>query len=900
MLIFLTACGSGSVNSDASTNSIESQEANASTNANNDTNTEVPNQEDTKSNDTSGQDESITTEENSTNTIPVVDVTNEEATQYLGKAQLGVLSKATVKLYELTGLERKLLASTVTSEGDSIESIGNFNLYLEKLEDDKLYLYEVNGGEDFDVNDDGIIEDVPTNNTGTFHLLVLGSELKAIKEAKVTAVSEIIYQKLLALLTLPVIDIVSLMQSIVKEVIREDINGDGFVGIEDMLKFDPVNDKNKLQERYAQSISMIIDDILKNQSSDYTAPVFSNTGTIIQVNENVTLVHTVNVVDTSDVSIVLTGVDATQFSYNTDTKELAFVSPVDFENPLDSNGDNVFELIIQATDSYENSSSQALSIEVLDVNETIPEKPELEDSRFSLVENSNAETLIGTVTIKKVGTSEITQYLLSGEDASLFSISKQGQLFAQASFDYETKQSYQFQVEASNSIGTSNMANIYVNITNAPDIKPSVASTSFSIDENQPIGTVLGSFNVWDIGDSNITTYTLYGANSGDFGITSEGQLKTLRYLDYESESSYELEYTAHNGAGESDRATLLIQVQNVYENVGSDYPRTESGVQDALDNGDYSFVLTQLLNNRENYSVLDDDEVNMNIAAAYVGSSGYTAFDILGAMDEGNTSSFNDFVNNVTEENDAVETIGQLKEADTYYSKIVDGVDCTDTSTLTQIEKDSCYNLGLVRLTSLTNSVKLLFGGEEETVQKWSNGVEANSSDDFNGNGVLDNAEASACAVVYANNPNDSCQDGTFSAYKGKITFTKNGQNYDLTLLEVDVGNADNGYQNFYQFVSSDPNNNTPILTSGTCDVNFNPTTGVPNGTTLFPCPTLDNTGEVMGIKQNLEQVANVQDLFPDGDETKTTLESYLSSVTGSSDGTIGLDNLSTYLRSN
>jgi hypothetical protein len=823
-----------------------------------------------------------------------------EKKNYFGKAQLGVLSKATVKLYELKGLERKLLASTITSEGDSIESIGNFNLYLEKLEDNKLYLYEVSGGEDFDVNDDGVIDETPTVNKGTFHLLVLGSHIKALEEAKVTGISEVIYQKLLASLALSIVDIVELMESMVKEVIKEDINGDGFVGIEDILKFDPVEDNPKLQERYQQSITMIIDDILNNQRSDFTAPIFSDSDIDIKVNENLTLVHTLNVVDESNISISLTGIDATKFTYNKDTKELFFVSKADFENPLDSNGDNLFELTLHAVDGYFNSSSQALTIEVLDVNETIPEVPELSDSNFSIIENSDLGILLGTIVIEKVGTTEISKYILSGEDAKSFSISEEGQLFAQEIFDFETKKSYYFQVEAVNSIGTSNVANIYVNINNAPDIKPVVAKTILSTNENQPIGTVLGSLNVWDIGDSNITQYTLYGDNSSDFGVTSEGQLKTLRYLDYESVDMYELEYTAHNGTGESDRAILSIRVNNVYENSGSDYPKTESGIQSALDNADYAFVLTQLLNNRGNYSTLDDDEVNVNIAAAYIGSSGYTAFDILGAMNDGNSSSFNDFVDNITEENNAVETINQLKEADTYYSKVVEGLDCTDTSNLTEIEKNSCYNLGLVRLTSLTNSVKLLFGGEEETVEKWANGVTPNSDDDFNGNGVLDNAEASACAVVYANNPNDSCQDGTFYAYKGKIPFSKNGQDYNLTLLEIDVGNAINGYQSFYQFVSSDPNNNTPILTSGVCDVNFNTSSASVNGTTLFPCPTIDKSGNAMGIKENLEQVANVQDLFPEGDQTKTTIESYLTNITGSSDGTIGLDNLSTYLRSN
>ncbi|CAA6819002.1 MAG: Unknown protein, partial [uncultured Sulfurovum sp.] len=112
------------------------------------------------------------------------------------------------------------------------------------------------------------------------------------------------------------------------------------------------------------------------------------------------------------------------------------------------------------------------------------------------------------------------------------------------------------------------------------------------------------------------------------------------------------------------------------------------------------------------------------------------------------------------------------------------------------------------------------------------------------------------------------------------------------------DVGNSTNGYQSFYQFISSNANNNTPILTSGTCTKTFTKTSQLADGINYFPCPTLDSNAEVMGIKQSLENVANIQNLFPNGNETKTTIENYLTNITGSKSGTIGLDNLSVYLR--
>ena len=816
----------------------------------------------------------------------------------LGKAQLGVLSKATVKLYELNKEERKLLATELTTSGDSIESIGNFNLNLEKLEDDKFYLYEVEGGEDYDVEDDGVINETPTSNTGLFHLLVKGSHVKTLKTVQVTVLSEIIYQKLNSSLSLEVSEIEIKMQEFAQEIIQEDVNSDGFIGIEDILKFNPIFDKTKLQIDYQNKITKVIDDILNNNSSDFVAPVFKDENSTIKINENLTFVKNIEIEDSSSLSISLLGVDANNFSYNPTTKELSLLTKADFENPHDNDKDNIFELTVQAVDDYFNSTTKVFSIHILDVNETIPQVPSLKDSNLSIPENNGSNAFIGTIIIENEGTSPISSFSLTGDDATLFTVDKEGKLFSVDSFNYEEKNSYTVTVEANNTVGKSNLVTVIIQIEDVPDIKPTVQDVSINVLENSAIGTMIGTISTIENGDSNITSISISGVNSSYFQINPNGEISVHAYLDYETNTNYYLQYRATNIVGDSEDASLTINVDNVFENSGSDYAVTESGIQSALDNADYSFVLTQLLNNRDDYNDLDDDTVNTNIAGAYVGSSGYTVYDITGAMSDGNTSSFNDFVNDITKENDSVATINQLKQADTYYSDIVEGLDCNDTTGLTEVQKDACYNLGLVRLTSLTNSVKLLFGGDATTVQKWANGVDENSSDDLNGNTVLDTSDASACAIVYANDPNDNCKDGTIYSYRGAVQFTNQGKEYNLTLLEIDVGNTTNGYQSFYQLISSNANNNTPILTSGVCDTSFIETSEVADGINYFPCPALDENQDVMGIKQSIEGVANIQDLFPAGDETKTTIESYISNITGSTDGTIGLDNLAEYLR--
>ncbi len=328
-------------------------------------------------------------------------------------------------------------------------------------------------------------------------------------------------------------------------------------------------------------------------------------------------------------------------------------------------------------------------------------------------------------------------------------------------------------------------------------------------------------------------------------------------------------------------------------------YPTDEHTIQKALDNGSYDYVINQLINNRTAYSDMSSDEVNMNIAGAYVGQSGYTVFDITGAMASSNSNrSLNGFIFDVTKDNDALSTLKSLNKADDYYSGIINGLNCTDSTLLSDEQEASCFNLGLVRLTSLSNSVKLLFGGESQTVKKWAEGVDINSSEDLNGNGILDSADASACAIVYANNPNDNCREGSMFTYRGKVLFNKSGVEHKSTLIEVDVGSAEHGYSTFYKLITNKSTDNSPLLTNGVCDKNFNITTQNADGSNYFPCPIVDESGVLMNIKESLALSANIQNLFPTGSETKTTTEGYINNITGSKEGVITQNDLSNYLQ--
>jgi len=91
------------------------------------------------------------------------------------KAHYGVLSGATVNIYEI-GTEKKLLFTQETTSGDSVSEIGNFDMHAKELDPKKFYQFQITGGENWDVNKDGIKDEKPTPNTQVFRAVYKGNK----------------------------------------------------------------------------------------------------------------------------------------------------------------------------------------------------------------------------------------------------------------------------------------------------------------------------------------------------------------------------------------------------------------------------------------------------------------------------------------------------------------------------------------------------------------------------------------------------------------------------------------------------------------------------------------------------------------------------------------------------
>ena len=93
------------------------------------------------------------------------------------KKYYGYLADATVHIYRLDNGIKKLLFAEKTSSGETLQSIGNFKTHLADLHPNSYYQFEISGGENWDADDDGIKDTVPSTNTNRYIAIYKGHQL---------------------------------------------------------------------------------------------------------------------------------------------------------------------------------------------------------------------------------------------------------------------------------------------------------------------------------------------------------------------------------------------------------------------------------------------------------------------------------------------------------------------------------------------------------------------------------------------------------------------------------------------------------------------------------------------------------------------------------------------------
>ncbi len=325
----------------------------------------------------------------------------------------------------------------------------------------------------------------------------------------------------------------------------------------------------------AQTVSVTVGNVNE-------APVIvsngGDTAAALSVSENATVVTVVAASDPENaVSYALAGgADAARFTIDAVTGALSFVGAPDFEAPTDADGDNVYEVVVSASDGSV-TDTQALSITVGNANEgpVIVSNGGGASAAVVVDENTTAVTTVAASDPE----GGVSYAIVGGADAALFEIdAATGALAFVAGPDHEAPADadgdnvYDVIVGASDGALTDSQT-LAVSVTNlndsAPVITPFQSDTIVSaMAENNPTYFDFGATDA----DGSTVVFSLSGQDAASLTVdASTGLVQFLTAPDFEAPgsaqgtNSYVFDLIASDGVF-SDVLHVTLHVFNVNE----------------------------------------------------------------------------------------------------------------------------------------------------------------------------------------------------------------------------------------------------------------------------------------------------------------------------------------------
>ena len=268
------------------------------------------------------------------------------------------------------------------------------------------------------------------------------------------------------------------------------------------------------------------------------------------------------------------GADAAQFYLSSLpmswTADLVLNFTPDFENPVDANGDNVYEVEVTVTDDTAQTRSQLITITVTNENDA----PVITAAGpFSVAENTTA---IGSVvaTDEDVPANTLGYTILPGDDSNLISIdSNTGALSFNMAPDYETPGSFMgtnsYTVYVDVFDGTTSTGQLVtINVTDANESPVISSLASATVNENQ---TAAIDVNATDP-EAGVLTYSISGgADQALFAIDSVTGVVTFNSApnfeapaDADQHNDYEVQVTVTDGVSTAAVQNITITVADV------------------------------------------------------------------------------------------------------------------------------------------------------------------------------------------------------------------------------------------------------------------------------------------------------------------------------------------------
>ena len=310
---------------------------------------------------------------------------------------------------------------------------------------------------------------------------------------------------------------------------------------------------------------------LQVNNVDDIAPVITSGDTAESISENIRagkVIYTATVDDSADASGRVTfslaeGSDPA-LVINTNTGRVRLTHRPDAEDQ------DSYAFTVVATDKAGNSSEQAVTLSVGNVDEIAPTITS-GDSAGSVTENSGAGQVIYTATTETDGSvdgsGDVTFSLAAGHDAAL-SIDANGAVTLSVDPDQETQSEYNFTVVATDAAGNASKQPVTLTVNDLDEAAPVIVSgDSNVIDENSGAGQVIYTATAHDSADiSHGLTLSLADGSDSALSINASGEVILADNPDHETQTEYSFTVVATDAAGFEDAQSVTVSVTDLDE----------------------------------------------------------------------------------------------------------------------------------------------------------------------------------------------------------------------------------------------------------------------------------------------------------------------------------------------
>jgi hypothetical protein len=234
-----------------------------------------------------------------------------------------------------------------------------------------------------------------------------------------------------------------------------------------------------------------------------------------------------------------------------------------FESP-----NNVFHVRIQAVDSHGLTFVQSVTINVTNVDES---PTGLSLSNNTVPEDISIGSAVGTLSTSDVDSPESFTYTLvagtgSGDNAR-FSISG-NQLIVASGLNFEERPTHTYSVRVrSTDIGGLTIEKVLtVIVTDVNEAPTDLTLSPTNIDENLPVGSVIGTLNPVDPDQNDPYTFAFVngvGSNDNASFEFNGNKLVSAMPFDFETKSSYTIRVQATDSAGHSIERQFTITIND-------------------------------------------------------------------------------------------------------------------------------------------------------------------------------------------------------------------------------------------------------------------------------------------------------------------------------------------------